>query len=91
MFFNKVLSAAEVQLQYSNFISQPPVLAIRLSGNQATLLWPTQSVSFALEAKTNLSFSGWTSVGDAVTTNGAIQSVTVPASEPQKFFRLKNP
>ena len=91
MFFNKTLSAAEVQSQYSNFTSPPPVLAIQLNGSQATLSWPTQSTGFALESKTNLMSSGWAPVGNPIVTNGSTQSVTLPATEPQTFFRLKNP
>ena len=88
MFFNKVLSAAEVQSQFANFA---PALAASESGGQLTVSWPAPSTGYALESQTNLASGGWILVSDVPATNGSELSVTLPSGGAQQFFRLKKP
>lgn len=93
MFFNRQLSATEVQLQYTNFFAAdaPPVLTARRSGAQLTLSWSAPATGFALESQTNLAPGDWMPVGTAAATNGETLSVTQSILGPQQFFRLKKP
>ena len=90
MFFNRVLTAAEVQQQFTNFFATPPILAISQSDGQITLSWTMPSTGFALESKTNLTTGGWISVSNVPATNGQTLSTTLPVTETQQFFRLNN-
>ncbi|TAK98395.1 MAG: LamG domain-containing protein [Verrucomicrobia bacterium] len=94
MFFNRVLTAGEVQQQFASFFavtSAPPVLAISQSDGYVTLSWPTQSAGFALESRTNLAPGDWLSVSNVPATNGQTISATLPVSATQQFFRLNKP
>ena len=88
MFFNKVLSAAEVQQQFANFA---PTLTFGESAGQITISWPAPATGYALESQTDFASGGWVSVGNVPTTNGSTLSVVLPASGTQQFFRLKKP
>lgn len=93
MFFNKVLSPAEVQQQHASFLvaGAPPLLAVVLNGHQLTLSWPTQHMGYTLESITHLASSGWISNGIPAVTNGGNFSVTQPVLGTPQFFRLKKP
>lgn len=89
MFFNKVLSAAEVQSQYARFPPAPPLLSCNSNNNEITLSWPLSGAGYLLEAKTNLAAGGWILVSDPPVTNGEALSVTLPITWTQHFFRLR--
>jgi Concanavalin A-like lectin/glucanases superfamily len=89
MFFNKVLSAAEVGSQYSSFLNAPPILWVNQGGEQITLSWSANSAAFELEWRTNLVVGSWTTTNPARVTNGETISVTLPTSGVQQFYRLK--
>jgi len=90
MFFDRVLSPEEIQMQYAQFTHQPPTrLSIVHADHTVTLSWPSNSHGFSLESNTDLVTETWTTVEDAPATNSESISVTLPKADPQQFFRLK--
>lgn len=70
---------------------QQPRLAIASSAGNVILKWP-ELPGFKLEATTNLGLPiSWSTVNQASATNSGEISVTLPATDPKKFFRLKSP
>lgn len=63
---------------------EPPRLTITRTGSAVTLSWPAEATGFALEATSDLGAANWTAVG-GVSGN----SLTLPASETARFFRLR--
>ena len=67
----------------------PPVNAI-LSGNNIVITWPTNTpTSYTLQSTTNLVIGTWVSVTNSVGTSSNVYQVTVPATQPATFYRLK--
>jgi uncharacterized repeat protein (TIGR03803 family) len=66
----------------------PPQLAIRPSGANVTLTWPTNAVAFALQSTTNLSSATWTTNLSAPVVVDGQYTVTNPIPATQQFFRL---
>lgn len=92
MFFNRVITAAEVQEQYANFFAMvAPVLTGSLVGHQLALSWPSPAGAFILETKTNLATAQWSPAGGIRLTNSETISVTLPAAGAQQYFRLSQP
>ena len=55
------------------------------------LTWP-QAGAFNLQSSTNLALpNSWSNVNHATITNSGQISVTLPATDPIKLFRLKSP
>ena len=88
MFFNKVLSAVEVQAQFANFA---PIITVSESAGQITLSWPAPANGFVLESRTNLANGSWISAGNVPATNGGELSVDLPGGDTQQYFRLHKP
>lgn len=91
MFFNKALNAAEVGLQYTNFLKAPPILWTSQSSDLITLSWSANSAAYGLESRTNLTVGDWTATNPIRVTNGETISVTLPTSGVLQFFRLNKP
>lgn len=91
MFFNKTLSAAEVGLQYTNFLNAPPILWANHGGSTITLSWSVNSGGYGLESRTNLVVGSWTITNPLRLTNAETISVTLPTSGVQQFIRLNKP
>lgn len=92
MFFNRALTADEIQQQYANFFAGAvPELTGSLADNQFTLSWPTQTGDFILETETNLATAQWSPAGGIRLTNSETISVTLPAAAAQQYFRLNKP
>jgi hypothetical protein len=93
MFFNKVLTPAEVLAQYENFTAaqSPPSLSVNQSSGQITLQWPLPSAEYSLESNTNVTTDDWQPVNQGTTTNDQQISVTLPATNREQYFRLKKP
>jgi len=68
-----------------------PTLAITPSNNTVTISWPTSPSGFVLQQKSNLVTTNWTTSGYPITTNGAVESITVTSSSGNLFFRLSHP
>jgi len=68
-----------------------PALTISFANGQATLTWPAAATGFTLESAGALPSLSWASITAGTNIVGTNQVVTLPASEPQKFFRLRKP
>ena len=78
-------------LTYTTLVTIPPWLHITLTGNQqVTLAWPSLISNFALQEENALSMDDgdWTTLTNAPVTMCGTNSVTLPASDAQEFFRL---
>ncbi|HWY78102.1 MAG TPA: LamG-like jellyroll fold domain-containing protein [Verrucomicrobiae bacterium] len=71
-------------------IARPTLNAVAASGN-LSLSWPVSANGFGLESSTSVSSTNWTSVLTAPVTNASVVTVTVPATTPQNFYRLRLP
>ena len=71
--------------------SSAPSLSIARWNASMILTWPVSALNFQLQENTNLALpNSWSPVEQSGVTNGAQISVSVPASAPRKFFRLKS-
>jgi len=69
-----------------------PMLAISLSGSQATISWTTNASNFQLLSTPSISPPiQWTAVTNQPVTNGILCIVTVSATNDVQFFRLELP
>ena len=67
-----------------------PLLTIALAGTHVTIAWPTNyAAAYTLQASASLSAPNWANVTNAVSTNGGIFQVTLPATGPAAFYRLQ--
>jgi hypothetical protein len=65
-------------------------LTVAPAGTNLTLAWPAYAPEFSLQTSTNLTLTnGWSAISPTrTTTNGQIQ-VTVPATNPAGYYRLR--
>ena len=70
-----------------------PALSMLSSGTDATVSWPSvDTLGFALEqAGTLVNPATWVSNTASITDDGTTKSVTIPATNPAQFFRLRRP
>jgi hypothetical protein len=76
----------------ANYLMLTPVLTVTaiLNGSNTTLSFLTQrGFNYQAEYKTNLTDTDWISVGDPVPGNGGTQSVDVPATNANGFYRVR--
>jgi len=69
-----------------------PLLTITLNSPPSTVIisWPSPSSGFTLQQNSDLAnTNGWSAYGGAISDNGTIRSVVVPAGPGNKFYRLK--
>ena len=71
----------------------PPTLTIaKTAPTQALLQWPTNHTGFRVNSTVNPGVpSAWRPVTNAITTNGAVYSVSVTTTNTAQFFRLRRP
>jgi hypothetical protein len=71
----------------------PPTLTITKSGPaEALLQWPTNYTGYRANSAVNLRAPvPWRLVTNAVTTNGAVYTVSVPTTNAAQLFRLRKP
>ena len=91
MFFNKTLSAVEVQSQYAKFFETSPVLTVNAVGTQITVSWSASFTGYALESRTNLLSGNWAISSGQTVTNSGVLSISLPMTGGQCFFRLRQP
>jgi hypothetical protein len=65
-----------------------PTLTIAQSGNSVIVSWPSSTNGFTLQQNSNLATTNWTASGYAVSTNGAVESITISSPAGNLFFRL---
>ena len=68
-----------------------PTLTITQSGKSVIVSWPSSTNGFTLQQNSNLATTNWTASGFAVSTNGAVESITISSATGNLFFRLANP
>ncbi|MEY2407432.1 MAG: hypothetical protein QOF48_102 [Verrucomicrobiota bacterium] len=69
-----------------------PLLSIARSNSSVIVRWPVTALNFQLQGSTNLSLAnGWTPVAESRSTNNGFISVTSPATNIHRFFRLTSP
>jgi uncharacterized delta-60 repeat protein len=75
---------------YGNFTL--PFLTTARSSDSTMLSWPAAFGTYQLQENTNISTTnGWSSIVAARSTNNGFISVTIPATNSHKFFRLSLP
>ena len=76
--------------QITQILTSPsPQLSVANTGVGLLLSWPVTAVPFQLESAPNFpGGNGWMPVSQSATTNGAIVSVVMPATNSTAFFRL---
>jgi subtilisin-like proprotein convertase family protein len=68
----------------------PPVLDIMRAGTNVVLRWPASAAGYVLEAKGILNPAlAWANVTNSVVTVNGTNSVSVPLTNDNRFFRLK--
>ena len=70
-------------------LQQPALTLINDNGN-AILVWPAFEPEFALQSNTNLtSTNAWQTVTNPLVLNNGFETITLPATNDDLFFRLK--
>jgi hypothetical protein len=71
-------------------LQPPPPVSIALSGGNTVISWPTNTpASYILQSTTNLVIGTWIAATNSVTVSNGVYQVTVPASQPAIYYRLK--
>jgi hypothetical protein len=68
-------------------LQQPTLTLIKNSGN-AILVWPAFEPEFALQSNTNLTSTNWQTVTNPLVLNNGFETITLPATNNDLFFRL---
>ncbi|HEY6169750.1 MAG TPA: hypothetical protein VI454_17055, partial [Verrucomicrobiae bacterium] len=69
-----------------------PTLSIVRNADTVDLSWPITAAGFTLESLAGVAgVANWTNVATPPSVAGQSNVVTLPASEPQQFFRLRTP
>ena len=90
----KVLFGREELNIYMNLAATNPgpvVNVNRFGENGVEVQWPASAVDYVLEQTRDLKLPDWQFVNRAAQTNGSRYVVTFPASEANRFFRLRKP
>ncbi len=66
-------------------------LNIAKADNAVLVSWPVAPTGFVLQSTTNLSTWIWTNVVNSISVSNNQNVVTLPLSDPQRFFRLQRP
>lgn len=68
-----------------------PVLKMRAAANgQVVISWPVEVTGFVLEEAPSLPKVNWNTVATPVVNTATEHTVTVPASGPMKYYRLRH-
>lgn len=69
-----------------------PVLGLRQTNQSVFVSWPTKATNYMLQTTTNLAAPfNWAAVTNPIQINAAAFSVTLPATNRTRFFRLQHP
>jgi hypothetical protein len=68
-----------------------PTLTVAHSGGSVTVSWPSSAFGFVLQQNSDLKTANWTTSGYLISTNGAIESITISSTTGNLFFRLAHP
>ena len=76
--------------QITEIITGAPALSLSLMSGNATLSWPAYAATMQLQGNPSaVNTSTWSTLANAPITNGNQLTVTLPASAPAQFFRLR--
>jgi hypothetical protein len=94
--YNRALSGNEIQAifdagAFGKCMLAPPLLKAGLTNGSLVLSWPAYQSDFNLETSTDPKSTNWTSAAGTLLTNGDSITIAVPASDAQRFFRLRYP
>jgi len=67
-----------------------PALQISVAGGQVTLKWPANATGFTLWSNPSLVNGTWTQVPGTPTVTNGLNVLTLPASQAQTYYRLKD-
>jgi hypothetical protein len=71
-------------------LQPPPAVSIAIFGGNTTIFWPMDTpASYTLQSTTNLVVGNWVAVTNSVGMSNGVWQVTVPATLPARFYRLK--
>jgi hypothetical protein len=74
------------------FDFSPALLSVAQSGGDVVASWPASPAGFVVESASAIApASGWTALETPSVLSNAMNSVTVPANAPARFFRLVRP
>jgi hypothetical protein len=84
------ISTLAADFQYANFGPTIPIpqLQIQLAGANALLSWPINATGFSLQQASSLAGGGWSAVTNIPVPSGANESVTLPATNGARYYRL---
>jgi hypothetical protein len=71
--------------------SGAPLLSVTRLGNSVIVSWPHPSSGFLLQQNYDLNSTNWTISGYAISTNAAVNSITILSPAGNTFFRLYKP
>jgi hypothetical protein len=66
-----------------------PRMEIAGSSNGNTLTWPTSNPSYSLETSGSITAQQWQAISSVPQTIGRRKSLTLPAQDPGRFYRLR--
>jgi hypothetical protein len=100
--FNRELAPAEITALYNARRAGkckpscpfcPIPIGIIQAGTNIVITWPVEATNFNPEEATNLqgTNSVWTTVTNAPIIVGGNNQITLPSSQPRRFFRLRGP
>jgi hypothetical protein len=73
-----------------NIVAQPtPSVTARVVAPNIVFLWPTNVLGFSLQTSTNFAAGSWSAVTNSAVIVGSNYSVTLSATQKNRFFRLK--
>jgi hypothetical protein len=82
-----VLSASYTDGQVA--VNPLPVLQIEQQSASVVISWPAASGAFLLQSADTLPAASWDAVALDIVTNGSLATVTVPATNAHRYFRLQ--
>ena len=66
-----------------------PEMKVARSGPNAVITWPTSVPDYGIEAKSSFGTPDWSVASGLLSTNGRHKTLSVPATEGQRFFQLR--
>lgn len=78
-----------LEITTGQVVVTPATLSIQLTNGSVVISWPTSASGYTLETKATLSTPDWSPVGNAPVVVDDRYNVTLPATNPTAFFRLR--